>query len=75
MKVFLFMLMFNPEQGHHMHTEMSPLEMESMDVCLANVNPVTSYFKGKIQEEFTVGCVEATSSLEAAKKILDKANK
>ena len=51
------MLMFNPEQGHHMHTEMSPLEMESMDVCLANVNPVTSYFKGKIQEEFTVGCV------------------
>ncbi len=75
MKAFLFMLMFNPEQGHHMHREMLPLEMKSMQACVGDIAKATEYFKDKVKEDFVIGCVEAPSSMEAAKIILDKANK
>ncbi|MBL4795780.1 MAG: hypothetical protein JKY50_00040 [Oleispira sp.] len=70
MKVFIFMLFFNPDQGIHFHEGFYPLSFnESMEKCKVRATVMQEQYKTKILEDFVVDCVEAKDPQEALKKI------
>ena len=72
MKVFLYILFFNPMGVAHLHEGYAPLEIDSMERCLEVAAATTERFNTVEGEPFVIDCNEATSQYDSAKRAVDK---
>lgn len=75
MKIFLFVIFFNPAQGYHLHSGFWPLEYDNLTTCESKIEIAEEFFKTRAHDSYKVGCIEADSMEDAAKKVLEREQK
>ena len=75
MKIFLFVVFFNPTQGWHLHAGYWPLQYDNLITCESKIEIAEEHFKKIGHDEFVIGCIEAESMEDAGKKVLEREQK